>query len=170
MPTSKSCLFCDKNSETPLPSSTHGVCIQCYSRYFILTDNQTLPSPALILKCPDCGGHTKSPLNHSLDGSAVAAAPAEWCSYSHDESQESTCRKTGSSTTGKYKPTCYDAFPALALAFAKIGEAYDLDTRAKLVETEYEVELEYSQDDLDRQRVLSYGTYDWRSMAFVARR
>ena len=51
-----------------------------------------------------------------------------------------------------------------------IGEAYDLDTRAKLAETEYEVELEYTQDEADRQRVLSYGTYDWRSMAFVARR
>lgn len=162
MPTPE-CLFCNKQANISLP--TTGVCLACYALNF------NPVADTYVLKCPGCKGNTNSPINHNHQGTALTETQPEWCTYSHDDDSKSTCQKTGTSTAGLYKKLHNtEAFAALALAFAKIGEAYDLDTRAKLAETEYEVELEYTQDEADRQRVLSYGTYDWRSMAFVARR
>lgn len=160
------CTFCDNGSSLTIGKDT-AICLPCYGRLFVCENDTTF-----YIKCPECQKPADSEFTHDADGKALDTARAGRCFYAHsDDACQPGCRTNPNAppTNGRYRKLVKDGLLALAKAFAKIGEYIELDESAKLNETEYDVELEYAQEEADRQRVLSYGEYDWRSMAFIAR-
>lgn len=164
------CDFCD--STDCFFTGSARVCMMCYGKLF--TPEEIDGTSYYFIRCPECTRAAGSVFTHDLNGVATPKIlpTSNRCDYLHGVDPKvlnSRCVNYQDQplTTNRYQKVAN--MEMVAKAFAVLGEAIELDERAKLVETEYDVELEYTQEDSDRQRVLSYGTYDWKAMAFVSR-